>query len=113
QRRFVRRRRVFRIWPGRSLFTSLAAKAVAPVFRSGHLMAWTGVHRRCRLGFSWARTPDPSTPEWGAMLTDAASLIRVAPHLVFFPGLAIVVVVMGLNLLGDGIREALDPRVRR
>jgi peptide/nickel transport system permease protein len=53
----------------------------------------------------------PPTPEWGAMLSEHRSLIFAAPHLVFFPGLAIMFTVLGFNLLGDGLRDALDPRL--
>ena len=87
--------------------------ALTPIIVQATLSLGTAIIDVAGLGFLGLGPPDPGTPEWGAMLTDAASLIRVAPHLVFFPGLAIVVVVMGLNLLGDGIRETLDPRVRR
>jgi peptide/nickel transport system permease protein len=55
----------------------------------------------------------PPTPEWGSMLSDGRQFMRNAPHLTIFPGLAIVVVVMALNLLGDGLRDALDPKLRR
>jgi peptide/nickel transport system permease protein len=55
----------------------------------------------------------PPMPSWGKMLADAQTLISLAPHLALFPGLAIVVTVLGLNLLGDGLRDALDPRLRR
>jgi ABC-type dipeptide/oligopeptide/nickel transport system permease subunit len=57
--------------------------------------------------------PQPPTPEWGAMLTDARTYMQVAPHLLVFPGLAIILFVLGLNLLGDGLRDALDPQRRR
>ena len=55
----------------------------------------------------------PPTPEWGSMLSDGRQFMRNAPHLTIFPGLAIMVVVMALNLLGDGLRDALDPKLRR
>jgi peptide/nickel transport system permease protein len=55
----------------------------------------------------------PPTPSWGRMLADAQTLIAIAPHTAIFPGLAIVVTVLGLNLMGDGLRDALDPRLRR
>ena len=55
----------------------------------------------------------PPMPSWGRMLFDAQTRMIVAPHLAIFPGLAIVVAVLGLNLLGDGLRDALDPRLRR
>ncbi|MDN2566807.1 ABC transporter permease [Aquibium sp. A9E412] len=55
----------------------------------------------------------PPMPSWGRMLFDAQTRMIVAPHLALFPGLAIVVTVLGLNLLGDGLRDVLDPRLRR
>ena len=55
----------------------------------------------------------PPTPEWGAMLADGRSYIQTFPHIAAFPGLAIFVTVLGLNLLGDGLNDMLDPRLRR
>ncbi|MFK8075581.1 MAG: ABC transporter permease [Granulosicoccus sp.] len=55
----------------------------------------------------------PPIPSWGRMLADSQTLITLAPHLALFPGLAIVFTVLGLNLLGDGLRDWLDPRLRR
>ncbi|HKS92968.1 MAG TPA: ABC transporter permease [Tepidiformaceae bacterium] len=55
----------------------------------------------------------PPIPEWGAMLADGRGYMRVAPHVVIFPGLAIMVAVLGFNLLGDGLRDAYDPRSLR
>jgi ABC-type dipeptide/oligopeptide/nickel transport system permease subunit len=54
----------------------------------------------------------PPTPEWGAMLAEARAYVFTAPHLVFFPGIAIMITVLGFNLLGDGLRDVLDPRLR-
>lgn len=54
----------------------------------------------------------PPTPSWGRMLADAQTLVAIAPHLALFPGLAIVLTVLGLNLMGDGLRDWLDPRLR-
>ncbi|MDT1060417.1 ABC transporter permease [Paracoccus sp. CPCC 101403] len=54
----------------------------------------------------------PPTPSWGRMLADAQTMISLAPHVAIVPGLAIVLTVLGLNLLGDGLRDALDPRLR-
>jgi peptide/nickel transport system permease protein len=55
----------------------------------------------------------PPTPSWGKMLADSQTLIAVAPHVALIPGLAIVLMVLGVNLLGDGLRDILDPRLRR
>jgi len=54
----------------------------------------------------------PPMPEWGSMLADARSQMRNYPYLVIIPGLAIILSVMGLNLIGDGLRDALDPRLK-
>lgn len=55
----------------------------------------------------------PPLPSWGRMLFDAQTLIAVAPHLALFPGIAIMLTVLGLNLLGDGLRDVIDPKLRR
>ncbi len=54
----------------------------------------------------------PPTAEWGAMLNDGRPFLRSAPQLMIYPGLAISLAIMGFNLLGDGLRDALDPRLR-
>ena len=55
----------------------------------------------------------PPTPDWGAMLSGARAFIRKSPHMVIFPGLAIAVTVLAVNMLGDGIRDALDPKLKK
>ena len=55
----------------------------------------------------------PPTPEWGAMIGEESNRIFTAPHLIFAPGVAITLTVLGFNLLGDGLRDALDPRLNR
>jgi peptide/nickel transport system permease protein len=55
----------------------------------------------------------PPTPEWGAMLSGARSYIRDYPYMTIFPGLAIMLTVLSLNFLGDGLRDALDPKLKR
>ncbi len=52
----------------------------------------------------------PPTPEWGAMLSDGRTYLRTAPHVAIYPGFAVMLVVLGFNLFGDGLRDALDPR---
>ena len=54
----------------------------------------------------------PPIPSWGRMLAESQTLISIAPHLALFPGMAIVLMVLGLNLMGDGLRDLLDPRLR-
>lgn len=55
----------------------------------------------------------PPTPSWGKMLADSQTMISLAPHVALAPGLAIVLMVLGVNLLGDGLRDIFDPRLRR
>ena len=54
----------------------------------------------------------PPTPSWGRMLAEAQTMVALAPHVAIIPGLAIVFTVLGLNLLGDGLRDTLDPRLK-
>lgn len=55
----------------------------------------------------------PPTPSWGKMLADAQTMIALAPHVALVPGIAIVLTVLGVNLMGDGLRDVFDPRLRR
>ena len=57
--------------------------------------------------------PQPPTPEWGAMLSTGRNFLTSSPQLVIVPGMAILLVTIAFNLVGDGLRDALDPRVRR
>lgn len=54
----------------------------------------------------------PPTPSWGRMLADAQTMVSIAPHMALMPGFAIILTVLGLNLMGDGLRDCLDPRLR-
>ena len=54
----------------------------------------------------------PPLPEWGAMLSEGREYIRSSPHVVIFPGLMIMITVLAINLFGDGLRDALDPRLK-
>jgi peptide/nickel transport system permease protein len=55
----------------------------------------------------------PPIPSWGKMLADAQTMISLAPHVALVPGLAIVITVLGVNLMGDGLRDVFDPQLRR
>lgn len=54
----------------------------------------------------------PPTPEWGAMMNSGTAYLRSSPHIIFFPGLALMITVLSFNVLGDGLRDALDPRLK-
>ena len=86
--------------------------SISPVIVQGTLALATAIIDVAGLGFLGLGPQDPSTPEWGTMLTDTTRYLQTAPHLALIPGIAIVISVLGFNLIGDGLREALDPRFR-
>ncbi|HEU4672767.1 MAG TPA: ABC transporter permease [Candidatus Limnocylindrales bacterium] len=97
---------------GRILFRHMLPNALTPVIVAATLALATAIIDVAGLGFLGLGPPDPRTAEWGTMLTDATSFYRQAPWIIFFTGAAISITAIGFNLLGDGLREALDPRLR-
>ncbi len=97
----------------RMLFRHMLPNSLTALIVAATLALATAIIDVAGLGFLGLGPADPRTPEWGTMLTDATRFIRQAPYLIFFPGLAIVVAAIGFNLLGDGLRESLDPRMKR
>jgi len=95
------------------LLRHMLPNALGPLIVQGTLALATAVIDAAALGFLGLGPPDPRTPEWGAMLSDTYRYLTDAVHLALFPGVAIVLAVLGFNLLGDGLRESLDPRLRR
>jgi peptide/nickel transport system permease protein len=95
------------------LLRHMLPNAIGPLIVQATLALATAVVDAAALGFLGLGPPDPSTPEWGMMLSDTYRYLNDAVYLAFFPGIAIVVSVLGFNLLGDGMREALDPKLRR
>jgi peptide/nickel transport system permease protein len=95
------------------LVRHMLPNAIGPLIVQATLALATAVVDAAALGFLGLGPPDPRTPEWGTMLSDTYRYLTDAVHLAFFPGIAIVLAVLGFNLLGDGMREALDPRLRR
>ncbi len=87
--------------------------AIGPLIVQATLALATAVVDAAALGFLGLGPEDPATPEWGMMLSDTYRYLNDAAYLAFFPGVAIVLSVLGFNLLGDGMREALDPKLRR
>ncbi len=99
--------------PLRVLTRHMLPNAVTPLIVQATLVLATAIIDIAGLGFLGLGPPDPRTPEWGTMLVDARRFLQTAPHIVFFVGGAIVVSAIGFNLLGDGLRESLDPRLKR
>jgi peptide/nickel transport system permease protein len=100
----VRRRRI--------LFSHILPNAISPVIVQGTLAMATAIIDVAGLGFLGLGPQDPATPEWGTMLTDVNDYLSTAPWLAIIPGIAIIISVLGFNLIGDGLREALDPKLR-
>lgn len=98
---------------GALLLQHMLPNAIGPLIVQATLALATAVVDAAALGFLGLGPPDPRTPEWGTMLADTYRYLNSAVHLAFFPGIAIVLSVLGFNLLGDGMREALDPKLRR
>ncbi len=99
--------------PRRSILAAhILPNAISPVIVQGTLALATAIIDVAGLGFLGLGPQDPSTPEWGTMLTGTTRYLQTAPHLAIIPGIAIVFSVLGFNLIGDGLREALDPKFR-
>ncbi len=92
------------------LLRHMLPNALGPLIVQATLALATAVVDAAALGFLGLGPPDPRTPEWGAMLSAGRDFMREQWWIATFPGLAIVVTVLGFNLLGDGLRDALDPR---
>lgn len=95
----------------RILFKHVLPNCLTPLIVQGTLGIGTAILDAAGLSFLGlgAQPPDP---EWGAMLGQGRYAVFTAPHIVLFPGIAIMLTVLGFNLLGDGLRDALDPRLR-
>ena len=97
--------------PGRILLLHVLPNAFPPLIVQATLGIGTAILETAALSFLGLGA-QPPTPEWGSMLASERNQLFSAPHLVLFPGLAIMITVLGFNLLGDGLRDALDPRLR-
>lgn len=109
---FVLAARSVGVRPRTVLFGHVLPNAVSPVIVAATLALATAIIDVAGLGFLGLGPEDPSIPEWGTMLTDANKYLQTAPHVALIPGAAIVLSVLAFNLIGDGLREALDPKLR-
>jgi peptide/nickel transport system permease protein len=100
----VRRRQI--------LWGHILPNSISPVIVAGTLALATAIIDVAGLSFLGLGDQDPSRSEWGAMLTSTNQYLQVAPWLAIIPGIAIVISVLGFNLIGDALREALDPKLR-
>jgi peptide/nickel transport system permease protein len=95
----------------RLLFSRVLPNAMTPLIVQGTLGIATAILSAAALSFLGLGAEFP-TPEWGLMLGEERNSVFNAPFLVFFPGMAIMMTVLSFNLIGDGLRDALDPRLR-
>ncbi|MBN1953453.1 MAG: ABC transporter permease [Anaerolineae bacterium] len=112
ERDFVVADRALGASPGRILVRRILPNAITPMIVQGTLGIATAILDAAALSFLGLGA-QPPTPEWGTMLGAERTQVFTSPHLVFFPGLMIMLVVLAFNLLGDGLRDALDPRLNR
>ncbi|ARF16911.1 ABC transporter permease [Sporosarcina sp. P3] len=95
----------------RILFSHILPNSMAPVIVQGTLAIATAILEAAALGFLGLGAEAPY-PEWGKMLADSKDYLQNAPWTMIFPGLAIMLTVLGFNLMGDGLRDALDPKMK-
>ena len=110
QRDYVLAARATGASPGHLLWRHILPGCLAPLQTQAMLGVGTAILEAAGLSFLGLGA-QPPTPEWGAMLGQGRGAIFAAPHIVLFPGLAIMLTVLGFNLLGDGLRDVLDPRL--
>lgn len=96
----------------RIIFRHVLPNAIQPLIVQASLGMAGAVLSEASLSFLGLGV-QPPTPSWGVMLSDARSFLRVAPHLLIFPGLAVMLTVLAFNFVGDGLREWLDPKQKR
>lgn len=109
---FVLADRAVGVPPGRILTRSIFPHTLTPLIVAGTLGIATAILDAAALSFLGLGA-QPPLAEWGSMLGQERNQVFTAPHLVFFPGLMIMLTVLAFNLLGDGLRDALDPRLRK
>jgi len=109
---YVASSRIAGAGPLRLMFSTILPNCTAPLIVQATLGFSNAILDAAALGFLGLGA-QPPTPEWGSMLADALEFIQRAPWVVTFPGLAILITVLAFNLMGDGLRDALDPRLKR
>lgn len=109
---FVTAARALGAGDARIIFRQILPNAVQPLIVQASLGMAGAVLSEASLSFLGLGV-QPPTPSWGVMLNDARSYLQFAPHLLIFPGLAVMLTVLAFNFLGDGLREWLDPRQSR
>src|SRR5439155_8330279 len=94
------------------LVQQILPNTVAPLLVQGTYIFASAMITEAILSFLGAGTP-PNIPSWGNIMAEGRSLFQIANYLIFFPGIFLSLAVLSVNLLGDGLRDALDPRLAR
>ena len=94
------------------LWRHILPNTLAPVLVQGTFIAASAMITEAALGFIGAGTP-PNIPSWGNIMAEGRSLFQVAYYIILFPGICLSLAVLSINLIGDGLRDALDPRLAR
>lgn len=110
EQEFVDASRALGASPFRLLFVRILPNAAPTLIVQGTLSVASAILEAAALSFLGLGA-QPPTPEWGTMLGTERNQVFTSPHLVFFPGIAIMITVLAFNLMGDGLRDALDPRL--
>ncbi|MBI4278908.1 MAG: ABC transporter permease [Armatimonadetes bacterium] len=111
EQEFVDAARALGAGTSRVIARHILPNTLAVIIVQSSLQVASAILSAAALGFLGLGAQPPAA-EWGAMLSAARQYLRLAPHAVAFPGLAIMITVLGFNLLGDGLRDALDPRLK-
>ncbi len=111
ERDFVQAAESVGVKDNRIMFRHILPNSLSPLIVQATLGVGGAILFAAALGFLGLGA-QPPTPEWGAMISDAIPFLQTSPHMVFFPGIAIMITVLGFNLLGDGLRDALDPQTQ-
>lgn len=109
---YVTAAKVIGVKPLRLMFVTILPNCMAPLIVQAALSFSTAILDAAALGFL-GMGAQPPTPEWGTMLAEAREFILRAWWVVTFPGIAILTTVLAINLMGDGLRDALDPKLKR
>jgi len=96
----------------RIMFTHILPNAMAPIVVQATMRVGSAIIAAASLSFLGMGVPIPA-PEWGAMLSDGRGMIRDNSYMTMFPGLAIMITVLSINLIGDALRDAMDPKLKR
>ncbi|MBL8107838.1 MAG: ABC transporter permease subunit, partial [Anaerolineales bacterium] len=98
--------------PGRLMLVTVLPNCMAPLIVQAALAVSDAILGAAGLGFLGLGA-QPPIPEWGSMLGDSKDLMMSHPWVMALPGIAILITVLAINLMGDGLRDALDPRLKR